>query len=300
MGTLDGRVAIVTGAGRGIGREHALLLAAEGASVVVNDVGRSLDGEEATETTAEQVVAEIVASGGRAVANSSDVSNWDQGGEMIDLAVDTFGRLDILVNNAGIVRDAVLINMTEAEWDSVLAVNLKGHFVPTRWAANYWRSESKAGRDVTARLVHTSSGSGLSGNPGQANYGSAKAGVAALSLICAKELSRYGVHSNCLVPTARTRMTEATPWLSERIKAPADSAAPDPWDPANMSPIVGYLAMSDCPFNGCTFSVRGGNIRLMNTWGVGDGVKKAEGRWTVAELVDQLGPLAGDHQVAQP
>ena len=241
MGTLDGRVAIVTGAGRGIGREHALLLAAEGASVVVNDVGRSLDGEEATETTAEQVVAEIVASGGRAVANSSDVSNWDQGGEMIDLAVDTFGRLDILVNNAGIVRDAVLINMTEAEWDSVLAVNLKGHFVPTRWAANYWRSESKAGRDVTARLVHTSSGSGLSGNPGQANYGSAKAGVAALSLICAKELSRYGVHSNCLVPTARTRMTEATPWLSERIKAPADSAAPDPWDPANMSPIVGYL-----------------------------------------------------------
>jgi NAD(P)-dependent dehydrogenase (short-subunit alcohol dehydrogenase family) len=293
-------VAIVTGAGRGIGREHALLLAAEGASVVVNDVGRSLDGEEATETTAEQVVAEIVASGGRAVANSSDVSNWDQGGEMIDLAVDTFGRLDILVNNAGIVRDAVLINMTEAEWDSVLAVNLKGHFVPTRWAANYWRSESKAGRDVTARLVHTSSGSGLSGNPGQANYGSAKAGVAALSLICAKELSRYGVHSNCLVPTARTRMTEATPWLSERIKAPADSAAPDPWDPANMSPIVGYLAMSDCPFNGCTFSVRGGNIRLMNTWGVGDGVKKAEGRWTVAELVDQLGPLAGDHKVAQP
>ena len=300
MGTLDGRVAIVTGAGRGIGREHALLLAAEGASVVVNDVGRSLDGEEATETTAEQVVAEIVASGGRAVANSSDVSNWDQGGEMIDLAVDTFGRLDILVNNAGIVRDAVLINMTEAEWDSVLAVNLKGHFVPTRWAANYWRSESKAGRDVTARLVHTSSGSGLSGNPGQANYGSAKAGVAALSLICAKELSRYGVHSNCLVPTARTRMTEATPWLSERIKAPADSAAPDPWDPANMSPIVGYLAMADCPFNGCTFSVRGGNIRLMNTWGVGDGVKKAEGRWTVAELVDQLGPLAGDHKVAQP
>ena len=300
MGTLDGRVAIVTGAGRGIGREHALFLASEGASMVVNDVGRSLDGEEATETTAEQVVAEIVASGGRAVANSSDVSNWDQGGEMIDLAVDTFGRLDILVNNAGIVRDAVLINMTEAEWDSVLAVNLKGHFVPTRWAANYWRSESKAGRDVTARLVHTSSGSGLSGNPGQANYGSAKAGVAALSLICAKELSRYGVHSNCLVPTARTRMTEATPWLSERIKAPADSAAPDPWDPANMSPIVGYLAMADCPFNGCTFSVRGGNIRLMNTWGVGDGVKKAEGRWTVAELVDQLGPLAGDHKVAQP
>ena len=299
MGTLDGRVAIVTGAGRGIGREHALLLASEGASVVVNDVGRSLDGEEATETTAELVVAEIVALGGRAVANSSDVSNWDQGGELINLAVDSFGRLDILVNNAGIVRDSVLINMTEAEWDSVLAVNLKGHFVPTRWAANYWRSESKAGREVAASLVHTSSGSGLTGNPGQANYGAAKAGVAALSLICAKELNRYGVRSNCLVPTARTRMTEATPWLSEQVKAPSDSAAPDPWDPANMSPIVGYLAMSDCPYNGCTFSVRGGNIRLMNTWGVGDGVKKAEGRWTVPELVHQLGPLAGDHKVAQ-
>jgi len=178
--------------------------------VVVNDVGRSLDGEEATETTAEQVVAEIVASGGHAAATRSDVSDWDQGGELIDQAVDTFGRLDILVNNAGIVRDAVLINMTEAEWDSVLAVNLKGHFVPTRWAANYWRSESKAGgrwQQAGAHLLRI----GMSGNPGQANYGAAKAGVAALSLICAKELSRYGVHSNCLVPTARTRMTEATP-----------------------------------------------------------------------------------------
>ena len=296
MGTLDGRVAIVTGAGRGIGREHARLLAAEGACVVVNDVGKSLDGQQDAGTPAEQVVAEIVADGGSAVVSTSDIADWNEGQELIDLAVDTFGRLDILVNNAGIVRDAVLINMSESEWDDVIRVNLKGHFVPTRWAANYWRSESKAGREVAGNLVHTSSGSGLSGNSGQANYGAAKAGVAAFSLICAKELIRYGVRSNCLVPTARTRMTEATPWLSERIKAPQDSGAPDPWDPANMSPIVGYLSMADCPFNGCTFSVRGGNVRLMNTWGVGDGVKKAEGRWTVAELAGQLGRLAPEQK----
>jgi len=297
MGTLDGRVAIVTGAGRGIGREHALLLAAEGASVVVNDVGTTLNGQEEGTTPAEQVVAEITAQGGAAVLSSSNVAKWNEGKELIDSAVDHFGGLDILVNNAGIVRDAVLVNMTEAEWDAVLDVDLKGHFVPTRWAANFWRSASKAGRHVAASLIHTSSGSGLSGNPGQANYSAAKAGVAALSLICAKELARYGVRSNCLVPTARTRMTEATPWLSERVKAPEQAGAPDPWDPANMSPIVGYLAMADCPFNGCTFSVRGGNIRLMNGWGVGDGVKKAEGIWSIPELVDQLGPLASGQKV---
>jgi NAD(P)-dependent dehydrogenase (short-subunit alcohol dehydrogenase family) len=292
MGTLDGRVAIVTGAGRGIGREHALLLAAEGASVVVNDVGTSLDGQRTGETPAEQVVGQIRAQGGAAVASTGDVADWNAGKELIDLAVDHFGGLDILVNNAGIVRDAVVTKMSEVEWDAVVNVNLKGHFVPTRWAASFWRSESKAGRHVAASIVHTSSGSGLTGNPGQANYGAAKAGVAAFSLICAKELVQYGVRSNCLVPTARTRMTEATPWLSERVRAPEEVGAADPWDPANMSPIVGYLAMADCPFNGCTFSVRGGNIRLMNGWAVGDGVKKADGIWSIAELVDQLGPLA--------
>jgi NAD(P)-dependent dehydrogenase (short-subunit alcohol dehydrogenase family) len=291
MGTLEGRVAIVTGAGRGIGREHALLLAGEGAHVVVNDVGKTLDGAEEAETRAEKVVTEILQQGGSAVASRSDIADWVQGKDLVDEAVDTFGRLDVLVNNAGIVRDAVLVNMTEADWDAVLNVNLKGHFVPTRWAAKYWRAESKAGRDVAASLIHTSSGSGLTGNPGQANYGAAKAGVAGFSLICAKELGAYGVRSNCLVPTARTRMTEATPWLSDRIKPPEDAGAFDPWDPANMSPIVGYLAMADCPFTGCTFSVRGGSIRLMNTWSPGEGVKKDDGGWQVMELADQLGPM---------
>jgi NAD(P)-dependent dehydrogenase (short-subunit alcohol dehydrogenase family) len=296
MGSLDGRVAIVTGAGRGIGRAHALLLAAEGAAVVVNDVGASLQGGEHLEEPAEQVVAEIVAGGGTAVVDRSDVSSWEEGRSLIDTAVDTFGRLDVLVNNAGIVRDSVLATMTEEQWDAVITVNLKGHFVPSRWAATYWRAEAKANRTVMGSVIHTSSGAGLRGNPGQANYAAAKAGVAALNLICAQELGRYGVRSNCLVPTARTRMTEATPWLSDRVKAPAEGA-PDPWDPANMSPVVAYLAAADCPFNGCTFSVRGTNIRLMNTWGVGAGVKKPDGIWTVAELAEQLGPLAPAEEV---
>jgi NAD(P)-dependent dehydrogenase (short-subunit alcohol dehydrogenase family) len=297
MGSLNGRVAIVTGAGRGIGRAHALLLAAEGAAVVVNDIGASLQGGDGGADPADEVVAEIVAGGGRAVVSRADASSWVQGRELIDLAVDTFGRLDVLVNNAGIVRDSVLVNMTEEQWDAVLAVNLKGHFVPTRWAATYWRAESKANHEVSASIIHTSSGAGLRGNPGQANYAAAKAGVAALNLVCSQELHQYGVRSNCLVPTARTRMTEATPWLSERIKAPAEAGAQDPWDPAHMSPVVGYLATAACPFNGCTFSVRGTNVRLMNTWGVGAGVKKPEGVWTVDELGEQLEPLAPAEEV---
>ena len=220
MGALDGRVAIITGAGRGIGREHALLFAAEGAKVVVNDLGGAVDGSGDDRTPAEQVVAEITAAGGRAVANDDDITDWEGGQRLVETAVETFGDLHVLVNNAGILRDRVLVNMTEDEWDSVIHVHLKGHFVPTRHAAAYWRERAKAGQEVQASVINTSSTSGLLGNPGQTNYGAAKAGIAAFTVIAAQELGRYGVRVNAIAPAARTRMTEATPGLSDIVQGP--------------------------------------------------------------------------------
>src|SRR5919106_3120748 len=224
MGALNGRVAIITGAGRGLGREHALLFAEQGAKVVVNDLGGDIHGEGADRAPAQQVVDEIEKMGGEAVANVDSAADWDGAQRLIQTAVDTFGDLHVLVNNAGILRDRVIVNMTEEEWDSVIHVHLKGHFCPTRHAAAYWREQSKAGKEVKASIVHTSSTSGLLGNPGQANYGAAKAGIASFSVITAQELGRYGVRVNCIAPAARTRLTEATPGLSEVIKAPADEA----------------------------------------------------------------------------
>ncbi|HZQ83877.1 MAG TPA: SDR family NAD(P)-dependent oxidoreductase, partial [Acidimicrobiales bacterium] len=213
MGSLDGRVAIITGAGRGIGREHALLFASEGAKVVVNDLGGAMDGSGDDRTAAEQVADEIKGLGGEAVANADNVADWEGGQRLINAAVEAFGDLHVLVNNAGILRDRVLVNMTEEEWDSVIHVHLKGHFVPSRWAAAYWREQSKAGKEVKAAVVNTSSTSGLIGNAGQANYGAAKAGIGAFTIITAQELIRYGVRVNGIAPAARTRLTEATPGL---------------------------------------------------------------------------------------
>src|SRR5918999_3933342 len=200
MGVLDGRIAIITGAGRGIGREHALLFAAEGAKVVVNDLGGAPDGTGDDRTAAEQVVDEIKAMGGEAVASADNVADWEGGQRLVNTAVEAFGRLDVLVNNAGILRDRVLVNMTEEEWDAVIHVHLKGHFVPTRWAAAYWREKSKAGEQVKASVINTSSTSGLFSNPGQTNYGAAKAGIASFSVITAQEVGRYGVRVNCIAP----------------------------------------------------------------------------------------------------
>jgi NAD(P)-dependent dehydrogenase (short-subunit alcohol dehydrogenase family) len=230
MGALDGRVAIITGAGRGIGREHALLFAREGAKVVVNDLGGAADGSGGDATPAQQVAEEIKAAGGEAVANGDSVSSWEGAQRLVNAAVETFGDLDILVNNAGILRDRVVVNMTEEEWDSVVDVHLKGHFAPTRWAAAYWREQHKAGVVRPRNLVHTSSTSGLFSNPGQANYGAAKSGIATMSQICAKELVRYGVRSNCIAPAARTRLTLSTPGLGEMIQAPEEGGAFDIWD----------------------------------------------------------------------
>lgn len=294
MGALDGRVAIITGAGRGIGREHALLFAGEGARVVVNDLGGAVDGSGDDRTPAEQVVDEILAMGGEAVASADDIADWEGGRRLVERAVEAFGDLHVLVNNAGILRDKMLVNMSEAEWDSVIHVHLKGHFIPTRHAAAYWREQVKEGREVNAAVVNTSSTSGLLGNPGQTNYGAAKAGIAAFTVISAQELSRYGVRVNAIAPAARTRMTEQTPGLGDIVKAPADPAAFDVWDPANISPLVGYLATADCPVTGQVFFVQGGQVRLFQPWTMTTTADRRD-RWTLAELADVVpGLVSGE------
>jgi NAD(P)-dependent dehydrogenase (short-subunit alcohol dehydrogenase family) len=295
MGALDGRVVIITGAGRGIGREHALLFASEGAKVVVNDLGGAVDGSGDDRTPAEQVVDEIKEMGGEAVANADNVADWEGGQRLINAAVETFGDLHVLVNNAGILRDRVLVNMTEEEWDAVIHVHLKGHFVPTRWAATYWREQSKAGKEVKAAIVNTSSTSGLLGNPGQSNYGAAKAGIAAFTIITAQELSRYGVRVNAIAPAARTRMTESTPGLSDIVQAPADSGTFDAWDPANISPLVAYLSTEECPLTGKTFFVQGGKVQYFQPWTLTKEIDKGD-RWNVAELAEKVpGIVEGRH-----
>jgi len=275
VGSLDGRVAIITGAGRGLGREHALLFAAEGAKVVVNDLGE----------VAEETAAEVRATGGDAIASNHDITAWDGGQGLVGVALEAFGRLDVLVNNAGILRDRMLVSMSEEEWDVVVDVHLKGHFVPTRFAAAHWREQVKAGHDVNASIIHTSSTSGLLGNPGQTNYGAAKAGIGAFSIICAQELARYGVRSNCIAPAARTRLTEATPGLGEVVAAPSEGF--DVWDPANVAPLVAHLAGADCDVTGRTFFVQGGTVRLMEPWRMGERLEH-DGRWSIDDLAAQL------------
>ena len=289
MGTLDGRVAIITGAGRGLGREHALLFAAEGAKIVVNDLGGANDGSGSDMTPAQQTVADIKGMGGEAIVNTDNVADWDGAKRMIDSAIEAFGDLDILVNNAGILRDRVLVNMSESEWDSVIQVHLKGHFAPTHHAAAYWREQAKAGITKPRNLVHTSSTSGLFSNPGQANYGAAKSGIATFSQICAKELSRYNVKSNAIAPAARTRLTMATPGL-EDVMAAKDGKF-DEWDPANVSPLVAYLASESCEFSGETFYVQGGQVTRVATWAMAEEIKQDD-RWTVSALAKAITALA--------
>ena len=289
MGTLDGRVAIITGAGRGLGREHALLFAAEGAKIVVNDLGGANDGSGSDMTPAQQTVADIKGMGGEAIVNTDNVADWDGAKRMIDSAIEAFGDLDILVNNAGILRDRVLVNMSESEWDSVIQVHLKGHFAPTHHAAAYWREQAKAGITKPRNLVHTSSTSGLFSNPGQANYGAAKSGIATFSQICAKELSRYNVKSNAIAPAARTRLTMATPGL-EDVMAAKDGKF-DEWDPANVSPLVAYLASDLCEFSGETFYVQGGQVTRVATCVMAEEIKQDD-RWTVSALAKAITALA--------
>ncbi len=258
--------------------------------MVVNDLGGAMDGTGDDRSHAQQVADEIKAMGGEAVANADNVADWEGGQRLVNAAIEAFGDLHVLVNNAGILRDRVLVNMTEEEWDSVIHVHLKGHFVPTRWAAAFWREQSKAGKEVRAAVVNTSSTSGLLGNPGQANYGAAKAGIGALTVIAAQELVRYGVRVNGIAPAARTRLTEATPGLGDIVKAPEDGARFDEWDPANISPLVAYLAMESCPLRGRMFFIQGGKVSLMTGWAMGETMERDD-RWTVRELEEEMAKL---------
>ncbi|HET9690564.1 MAG TPA: SDR family oxidoreductase [Acidimicrobiales bacterium] len=288
---LDGRVAVVTGAGRGLGRAHALELAGHGCRVVVNDTGAAIDGTGADAGLAEAVAAEIRDAGGEAVASRDDVATWEGGRRVVATAVDTWGDLHVLVNNAGILRDRLLVNMSEDDWDAVVSVHLKGHFVPLRHAAAHWRERHHAGDAVSASVINTSSTSGLAGNPGQANYGTAKAGIAALTVIAAQELGRYGVRVNAIAPAARTRLTESAPGLGEIVAAP-DGARFDEWDPANVAPVVAWLADPATAVTGRVFYAFGGVVQPMRGWSREPGVEQA-GRWRSGELAERLPPLLG-------
>jgi NAD(P)-dependent dehydrogenase (short-subunit alcohol dehydrogenase family) len=288
----EGRVAIVKGAGRGIGRGHALELARQGARVVVNDLGGAIDGSGSDTGPAQVVVDEIISRGGEAVANSDDVSSWAGAEALINLAIEHFGDLDIVVNNAGILRDRMLVNMTEEEWDAVIRVHLKGTFGPTHFAAAYWRERSKAGLPVDARVINTSSTSGLFANPGQTNYGAAKSGIATFSIIAAKELGRYGVTVNAIAPGALTRMTEN---LSRARTAPS---AGD-WnerDPDNIAPLVTWLASpAAAGITGQVFLVAGGRIAVAKGWERGPGIDGGA-RWDPAQLGEVVPRLVADAQ----
>jgi len=287
-GLLEGRVAIVTGAGRGIGRAHALELAAQGAAVVVNDFGVSLSGEGTGETPAEEVVADIAAAGGRAVANAADVADFDQAAAMVQQAIDAFGGLDILVNNAGFVRDRMLVNTSEDEWDAVIRVHLKGHFAPLRHAGAYWRREAKEGRLRAGRVINTSSGAGLQGSVGQATYSAAKAGIAGLTLVAAQELGRYGVTVNAIAPVARTRMTEGA-FDTSQMALPEDN-----------SPIVAWLASDEAgDVTGRVIEIDGSTITVELGWRHGPAHDLGR-RWEAGEVGPALRALLAQGPDPEP
>jgi NAD(P)-dependent dehydrogenase (short-subunit alcohol dehydrogenase family) len=282
MGINDGRIVVITGAGRGIGREHALEFASQGAKIVVNDLGAEVDGTGSSAGPAGEVVDEIRGMGAEAVANGDDVSDYDGAGRLIQTAIDTFGGLDVLVNNAGILRDRMMVNMTIEEWDAVIRVHLRGTFAPMRHASEYWRNRSKAGETNDARIINTTSPSGIYGNVGQTNYGAAKAGIASMTIIAAMELGRYGVTVNAIAPAALTRMTENLGMGdASAAKKPEEF---DPLDPGNIAPLVVWLGSPEsAAITGRVFNVMGGNISVAEGWVAGPGVDKDD-RWDPAEL----------------
>jgi NAD(P)-dependent dehydrogenase (short-subunit alcohol dehydrogenase family) len=284
-GLCEGRVAIVTGAGRGIGREHALMLASEGAHVVVNDLGGATDGTGSDLGPAKEVVAEIEAMGGAAIANGADVTSFDDAGRMVAEAIEVFGRLDVLINNAGILRDRMVFSMSEAEWDAVVAVHLKGHFCPTRHAAAHWRDRSKAGEAVDARIINTASPSGLYGNAGQTNYGAAKAGIAAMTLVSALELGRYGVTANCLAPTAITRLIAPVMGGEDNIPEATREALAPRW----VAAVATWLASPESRHvTGRVFDVRGDRLAVAEGWHRGPEAANAGTPQGVGEVMDGL------------
>lgn len=287
MGICDGRTVIITGAARGLGRAYALAFVSEGANVVVNDIGTSLNGEGADTSAADAVVGEIEASGGRAVANYEDITDWDAAKRIVDAAVNAFGGLDVVVNNAGIVRDRMFVSATPAEWDATMHVHLRGHFCVSRHAVDYWRAQQKAGNPVNARIINTTSGAGLQGSIAQAAYSTAKAGIAALTLVQAAELGRYGITANALAPSARTRMTEQA--FAEKMATGGQSF--DTMDPANIAPTVVWIGSPlSAHVTGCVFELEGGKIIIEQGWDAGPMAAKGA-RWEPSEVgaaVDKL------------
>ena len=294
-GICEGRVAIVTGAGRGIGRAHALELAREGAKVVVNDLGAELDGSGGSTGPAGEVVDEIRAMGGEAVANGADVGDWEATEGLVKAAIDNFGRLDIVVNNAGFLRDRMFVSMGEDEWDSVIRVHLKGHFCTARHASAYWRDQSKKGEEVDARIINTSSGAGLQGSLAQSTYSAAKAGIAALTLVQAAELGRYGITSNAIAPSARTRMTEE---VFKDMMAKPDSGF-DAMDPANISPLIAWLGSGESrEVTGQVFEIAGGKLSIADGWRAGPEIDKGA-RFEASEIGSAVKDLLGQAVPAQ-
>lgn len=287
MSVLDGRVVVVTGAGRGLGREHARLLAAEGASVVINDLGCAPDGSGSDPAPATTVATELERSGARAVASVDDVATMAGATNVLDLALATYGRVDALVNSAGVLRDRMFVNMTEDEWDDVIRGQLRSTFCASQVFAGHWRTIAKTGAPTNASIVNVSSTSGLLGAVGQSNYGAAKAGIASLTMILAEELARYGVRVNAIVPVARTRMTQDVPQFAAMLAAPVDEAEFDVYHPGNVSPLVAWLATEHCAANGQIYYAKGGQIRQVLGWHYGATLEKS-GRWTVDELAAKL------------
>ena len=286
MGTLDGKVAIITGAAQGLGAAHARVLAAEGARLVLNDLGEAV----------EEVAEEVRAAGGEAVTHRDSVSDWNASKALIDQAVDTYGDLHILVNNAGILRDKMSFNMEEDEWDAVVNVHLKGHFCPSRHAGTYWRSQSKAGNEGPRRIINTSSEAGLFGNAGQANYAAAKSGIATLAIVFGRELASYGVTGNAIAPRARTQMTDNFDFF----QPPEDEGEFDRFLPENVSPLVAWLASDDAgDVNGQVFVVIGGDVWVMQGWSIAGHLHK-DGPWTPEELAAKKDELFGDHDRGLP
>jgi len=284
MGALDGRVAIITGAGRGIGREHALLFASQGASVVVNDLGGANDGTGADVGPAQEVVEEIRRSGGRAVSNTDNVATWAGARALVEQAVDEFGHLDVLVNNAGILRDGFIAGLEESDWDDVINVHLKGHFGPMHFATQYWKDQTKAGEQIAGSVINTASASGTTmPNAGQSNYGAAKAGIAALSLVAADELERYGVRVNAIAPIARTRLTLATPGMGALFAAEPEEGEVDLLAPAQISPLVAWLATEKCPITGRVFAVSGGSVQQLRGW-TAEHTTETDDAWTIETI----------------
>ncbi|MGW2561343.1 SDR family oxidoreductase [Streptomyces sp. NPDC001514] len=297
-GITEGRVVIVTGAGRGLGRAHALAFAAEGAKVVVNDLGVGLDGRPGPDSPAARVVDEIRARGGEAVAHGGDVASGEGAASLVTTALDTFGRLDTLVNNAGFLRDRMLVNLDEDDWDAVVRVHLKGHFLPLKHAAAYWRGESKAGREVAARVINTSSGAGLLGSVGQGNYSTAKAGIVGLTLVAAAEMARYGVQVNAIAPAARTRMTERT--FADTMAASGEPGAFDAMAPENVSPLVVWLgSAASAGVTGRVFEAEAGRITVMHGWHPGPTADRGA-RWTPAEAGETALKLLAESDPPQP